>query len=272
MFNFTSAPLARVLGLRIVRGRWLNENEPAAVINEALARRDFSGSDPIGKRFRFRPDGPVLTIVGIVADLKFFKLDAIPEPEVYVPYSRSGLGLCCFVALIRTTSDPLALAPRIRTIVSQIDKTQVPDNMMTLEQALADSIAPRRLNLFLLGAFAIAALVLAVIGIYGVMAYSVTQRVHEIGVRIALGARRTEVIGMIVRDGMRVTLVAIGVGLVGALAVSSLMEGLLYGVQPRDPLTFVVAAVALTTTAVVACWAPALRAAHADPTTALRYE
>jgi putative ABC transport system permease protein len=272
LFNFTSASLARVLGLRIVRGRWMNENEPAAVINEALARRDFDGSDPIGKRFRFRPDAPALTIVGIAADLKFSKLDAMPEPEVYVPYSQSGLGLCCFVALIRTTGDPLALAPRIRTIVSAIDKTQVPDNVMSLEQALADSIAPRRLNLFLLGAFAIAALALAVIGIYGVMAYSVAQRVQEIGIRIALGARRVELIRMIVRDGIRVTLAAIGVGLVGALALSSLMEGLLYGVQPRDPLTFVIAAVALTATAVVACWAPALRAAYSDPTIALRYE
>jgi predicted permease len=272
LFNFTSAPLARVIGLRVVRGRWLNENEPAAVINEALARRDFSGSDPIGKRFRFMPDAPVLTIVGIVADLRYSKLDAMPEPEIYVPYARSGVGLCCFVALVRTTGDPLALAPRIRTLVSEIDKTQVPDNVMTLEHALADSIAPRRLNLFLLGAFAIAALALAVIGIYGVMAYSVTQRIHEIGIRIALGARRAEVIRMIVRQGMSVTLAAIVVGLIGALVLSTLMEGLLYGVEPRDPLTFLVAAVALTATAVVACWAPALRAAHADPTIALRYE
>jgi putative ABC transport system permease protein len=272
LFNVTSAPLARVMGLRSVRGRWMNENEPVAVINEALARRDFSGSDPIGQRFRFMPDGPVLTIVGVVADLRYSKLDATPEPEVYVPYARSGVGLCCFVALVRTTGDPLALAPRIRTLVSEIDKTQVPDNVMTLEQALADSIAPRRLNLFLLGAFAIAALVLAVIGIYGVMAYSVTQRIHEIGIRIALGARRAEVIRMIVRQGMSVTLAAIGVGLIGALALSSLMEGLLYGVEPRDPLTFAIAAVALTATAVVACWAPALKAAHADPTSTLRYE
>ena len=274
MLNSTSAPLARVMGLRIVRGRWMNENEPAAVINEALARRDFSGSDPIGRRFRLGPDAAVLTIVGIVADLRYSKLDAIPEPEVYVPYARSGnpFGLFAFIALIRTTGDPLALAPRIRKLVSEIDKTQVPDTVMTLEQALADSIAPRRLNLFLLGAFAIAALVLAVIGIYGVMAYFVTQRAHEIGIRIALGARRADVVSMIVRQGMRVTLAAIGVGLIGALALSSLMEGLLYGVQPRDPLTFAIAAVALTATAVVACWAPALRAARADPTVVLRYE
>jgi putative ABC transport system permease protein len=275
-YNLTSAPLARVMGLRIARGRWMNENEPGAVINEALARRDFSGSDPIGRRFRiFGPETPLLTVVGIVADLRYSKLDAMPEPEVYLAYARSTdrpFGLFGFTTLIRTTGDPLALAPRIRTLVSEIDKTQVPDNVMTLEQALADSIAPRRLNLFLLGAFAIAALVLAVIGIYGVMAYSVTQRVHEIGIRIALGAGRAEVIRMIVRQGMSVTLTAIVVGLIGALALSSLMEGLLYGVQPRDPLTFLVAAVALTATAVVACWAPALRAAHADPTIALRYE
>jgi len=223
----------------------------------------------------FGAGAPLLTVVGIVSDLRYSKLDAVPEPEVYLSYARSGsseFGLFGFTALIRTTGDPLALAPRIRTLVSEIDKTQVPDAVMTLEQALADSIAPRRLNLFLLGMFAIAALVLAVIGIYGVMAYSVTQRMHEIGIRIALGARRADVIRMIVRQGMRVTLVAVGVGLTGALALSRVIEGLLYGVQPRDPLTFVVAAVALTATAVVACWVPALRAARADPTIALRYE
>jgi len=276
MYNFTSAPLARVMGLRLVRGRWMTENERGAVINESLARQAFSGSDPIGRRFRmFGADAPLLTVVGIVADLRYSKLDAGPDTEVYLPYKRSGdfpFGLFGFTALIRTTGDPLALAPRMRNLVSGIDRTQAPDVVMTLEQALADSIAPRRLNLFLLGAFAIAALVLAVIGIYGVMAYSVTQRVHEIGIRIALGARRAEVIRMIVGQGMRVTLAAIGVGLIGALALSSLMEGLLYGVQPRDPWTFAIAAVALTVTAVAACWAPALRPAHADPTMALRYE
>jgi putative ABC transport system permease protein len=274
LINLTSGPLGRVMGLPIVRGRWMSENEREVVINESLARRHFSGSDPIGRRIRLvGPNFPALTVVGLVSDLRYSKLDALPEPEVYVSY-RTGdpFGVFGFFALIRTTGDPLALAPTIRTLVSQIDKTQVPDAVMTLEQALADSIAPRRLNLFLLGAFAIAALVLAMIGTYGVMAYSVTQRVHEIGIRIALGARRAEVIRMIVRQSMRVTIVALVVGLIGALALSSLMEGLLYGVQPRDPLTFAIAAVALTATAVVACWAPALRAAHADPTVALRYE
>ncbi len=274
MINVTSEGLPRVMGLRIVRGRWINDNERAVVINETLARRDFSGSDPIGRRIRLvAPQSPVLTIVGIVADLRYSKLDAMPEAEVYVPY-RSGdpFGLFGFFALIRTTGDPLALASSIRNLVSKIDRTQVPDAVMTLEQALADSIAPRRLNLFLLGTFAIAALVLAMIGTYGVMAYSVTQPVHEIGIRIALGAQRAEVIRMIVRQGVSVTLAAIGVGLIGALALSSIMEGLLYGVEPRDPLTFAIAAVALTATAVVACWAPALKAAQADPTIALRYE
>jgi putative ABC transport system permease protein len=272
--NVTSEALPRVMGLQIVRGRWMNDDERAVVINESLARRDFNGSDPLGRRIRLiGPHMPVLTIVGIVADLRYSKLDALPEAEVYVPY-RTGdpFGVFGFFALIRTTGEPLAVAPRIRKLVSEIDKTQVPDTVMTLEQALAESIAPRRLNLFLLGAFAIAALVLAVIGTYGVMAYSVTQRVHEIGIRIALGARRAEVIRMIVNQGISVTLAAVIVGLLGALALSSLMEGLLYGVQPRDPLTFAIAAVALAATAVVACWAPALKAAQADPTSALRYE
>jgi putative ABC transport system permease protein len=270
--NATSMALKQVMGFRIVRGRWFTDDEPAAVLNENLARRDFPGKDPIGLRFQLSEASAVLTIVGIVADVKYSKLDAPAGPEVYVPYRRTGDGLFGFTALIRATNDPLALAPAVRRLVADIDKTQVADELMTLDQALAASIAPRRLNLALFATFAAAALFLALIGIYGVMAYTVAQRIPEIGIRIALGAQRAEVVGMVLRQGMRVTLVGIIAGLIGALTLSGLMEGLLYEVQPTDPWTFAAVTAAVATTAFLACCVPALEAALVDPVITLRYE
>jgi putative ABC transport system permease protein len=216
--------------------------------------------------------GPPLTIVGIVADLKYSMLDAPPEPEVYVPYARVEDGLFDFTALVLGTADPRALAPGLRTVISGIDKTLFPADVIGLEQALAESIAPRRLNLVLFGAFAAAALFLALVGIYGVMAYSVTQRMHEIGVRMALGAQRSDVVRMVVRQGMRVTLAGIVAGIAGAIALTRLMESLLYEVQPTDPLTFAVVTAALAMTGFLACCLPGLEAALVDPVIALRNE
>jgi predicted permease len=256
----------------MVRGRWFTDAEPAAVLNESLARRDFPGRDPIGRRIRLSEGGPQLTIVGIAADLKYSALDAPAEPELFVPYVRVEDGLFDFTALVLTTTDPHALAPSLRTVVSDIDKTQVPSDVATLEEALAESIAPRRLNLVLFGTFAAAALFLAVVGIYGVMAYSVTQRMHEIGVRMALGAQRSDVVRMVVRQGMRVTLAGIVAGIAGAIALTRLMESLLYEVQPTDPLTFAVVTAALAMTGFLACCLPGLEAALVDPVIALRNE
>ena len=255
----------------MIRGRWLADNEPTAVINERLSRREFSGHDPIGRRIQVDENGPFLTIVGIVEDLRYTKLDAIPEPEVYVPYSQVE-GMFAFIALARTTRDPLELAPAIRSLMARVDPTQVLDEVMTLEQALAETIAPRRLNLFLLVSFAASALALALIGMYGLLTHWVTQRRQEIGVRLALGAQRREVVHMVVRRGMAIALAGIGAGVVGALALTRVMSSLLYDVAPRDPLTFTVVAAALATTALLACFVPAIRAARVDPAVALRYE
>ena len=272
MINSTSAALKQVMGFRLVRGRWFTDGEPAAVLNESLMRRDFSGRDPIGRRIRLSESGPPLTIVGIVADLKYSALDAPAEPEVYVPYARVEDGLFDFTVLVLGTTDPRALAPSLQTLISDIDKTQVPHELVSLEQALAESIAPRRLNLVLFGTFASAALFLALVGIYGVMAYSVTQRMHEIGVRMALGAQRTDVVRMVVRQGMRVTLAGIAAGIAGALMLTRLMESLLYEVQPTDPLTFAVVTAALATIGFCACCLPGLKAARVDPVITLRNE
>jgi putative ABC transport system permease protein len=259
------------MGVRMKRGQWLTDNEPTAVINERLARREFPGQDPIGRRIRLDASEPALTIVGIAADLRYARLDTAPEPEVYVPYSRVD-GMFGFTALVRTAGDPLALAPVIRPLVAGIDQTQIADDVMTLEGSLADSIAPRRWNLYLLGTFAASALVLAIIGLYGLMACWVTQRRQEIGVRMALGARRQEVVRLVVRQGMGIALIGLTVGVISAVALTRLMSSLLYGVSATDPATYAGIALLLAAVALLACYLPARRAMRVDPMVALRYE
>jgi putative ABC transport system permease protein len=269
--NSTSAALSRVLGLQITRGRWIADDERAVVLNERLARRDFPGQDPIGRRIRLDDGGPFLTIVGVAADVRYSRLDAVPEPEIYVPY-RQRDDTFGAVALIRTTSDPLELAPALRQLMQRIDKTVIPDEVMTLEQRLAETIAPRRWNLLMLGTFAASALALALIGIYGLMTYSVAQRRQEIGVRRALGAQRLDVLCMVVGQGMSIALAGIGVGVVSSVASTRVMSSLLYEVEPGDPQTFVIVTAAFATVALLACCVPAFTAADVDPATAIRYE
>ena len=269
--NSTSAALSRVLGLQITRGRWIADDERAVVLNERLARRDFPGQDPIGRRVRLDEGGPFLTIVGVAADVRYSRLDALPEPEIYIPYTQRDDTFGA-VALVRTTSDPLALAPAFRQLMERVDKTVIPDEVMTLEQRLAETIAPRRWNLLMLGTFAASALVLAVIGVYGLMTYSVAQRRQEIGVRRALGAQRVDVVRMVVRQGMSIALAGIGGGVVTSIALTRVMSSLLYEVEPSDPQTFVVVTAAFATVALVACCVPALKAADVEPAIAIRYE
>jgi putative ABC transport system permease protein len=272
VINATSAALKQVMGFRVVQGRWFKDGEAAAVLNEGLAHRDLPGRDPIGRRIRISENGPLLQIVGVVANMQYSQLDAPASPEVYVPYARLTDGLFGVTALIKTTNDPLAIAPSLRNAVSEIDRTQVPDDVMTLERALAESIAPRRLNLSLLATFAAAAVVMALIGSYGVMAYSVTQRVQEIAIRIALGAQPTDVVSLVMRQGLRAAVAGIVFGLIGAFALTRFMENLLYEVRPTDPLTFGVLTTALAMTGLAACGIPALRAARVDPAITLRAE
>jgi len=245
------------------------------VINESAAHRAFPGQDPLGKRLMLplppsRQPSPV-AIVGVVADLKYSRLDAHPEAEIYIPYAYA-LGLTSFSVVVRAGADPAALTPSLRQAVAGIDRTLPVFGVMTLEQALAESIAPQRFNLVLFGIFAASALSLALIGIYGVIAFSVTQRTHEIGVRLALGAQRREVVGMIVRQGMAIALSGIALGVAAALVLTRVMIGLLYDVAPTDPATFTAVTGLLATTALAACSAPALKAALVDPIVALRCE
>ena len=276
-FCTVSSGFNRVMGLHVVRGRWLTEHEaaPAIVINESMAHQLFGEGNAVGKQLGLGSNvddsATPASIVGVVTDLKYSRLDAPTEPEVYIPYQLSS-SLLGMTVMARTATDATAMAPAIRNAIANIDRTQPVAEVQTLEQALADSIAPRRFNLYLLAAFAASALLLALIGIYGVIAYAVAQRTHEIGVRMALGAQRGQVVRLVVREGMRLAAVGITVGLAAAFALTRLMASLLYDVKPTDPSTYAVVAAALAATALAACCKPALQAAWVDPARAIRQE
>lgn len=175
-------------------------------------------------------------------------------------------------AAVRVASNPAAVMPEIRKLVSSIDKNVPAYHLETLQSALADSIAPRRFNMFLLSSFAAAAVLLSLVGIYGIIAYLVAQRTREIGIRMALGARRLEVVGMVIRQGFTIIVAGVLTGLLAALALGRLMTSLLYGVRPNDLSTLLAVAAALMLIALLACWGPALKAARVDPIVALRHE
>jgi len=263
-----------MLGMPLVRGRWFNELDPPGllVINESLARRDFPDRDPIGVRIRSPYGGPdsLATIVGIVRDLKYARIDKDPAPEVF--FNHRDTSLFSIMLVMRTDGDPLAAAPAIRKALSTADPTQSFYSIRTMEDAIAETIAPRRFNLLLLGTFAIVALVLAVFGVYGVIAYAVAERTQEIGIRLALGAERARVVRMMVAQGMVSVTAGLVIGLASAYASARLIAGLLYGVPVHDVPTFAVATALLAAIAFIACAAPAMRAAFVDPVVALRAE
>jgi putative ABC transport system permease protein len=197
-------------------------------------------------------------------------LNQEPRPEYYLPHAQTPD--FSLTTVVRTTGDPFAIVGAVRNEVRSLDSELPVDRVKTLDQYLAESVAQPRFNTLLLALFAGTALILTVIGLYGVMAYSVAQRTREIGVRIALGAQTGDVLRLIVGQGMKLTLLGVIIGLVASLALTRLMKSLLYGVSPTDPLTFAGIALLLTVVALVACWAPARRAAKVDPMVALRYD
>lgn len=277
--NATSAGYAATMGLRVLKGRWITDSEPEAVvvINEALARRDFQAEDPIGRRLSLpslQPGGTLqpslATIVGVVSDVKYVQLDENPSPELYVPYRQHPLFR--FNLLARATADPSALVPGMRRMMAEIDATQPMFDVTTIEQALSDSVTPRRFNLILFTTLAAAAVMLALIGVYGVIAFIVSHRTQEIGVRLALGAERGAVVRMVIRQSLGMTIGGLVAGLAAAVALTRAIESLLYEVGPTDPATFTIVAIALTLAALAACAWPAMRAARVDPLTALRLE
>jgi putative ABC transport system permease protein len=264
------------LGAPLVAGREFNAQDTpqvpgVAIINEATARWAWPGEDPIGKRMKMGVETmPWLTVVGVVKDMRL-RLGLKPMAQVYLPYSQSpAFGPRDLV--LRTKSDPESLAPMVRREVWAIDKDQPVSNIRSMEGLLADSIERPRFNMLLLAIFSLIALVLAAIGIYGVMSYTVTQSTREIGIRMALGAQAGDVLKLVVGRGLLLTMIGVALGLAGAVALTRLMGTLLYGVTTTDPLTYIGVSVLLVIVANVACYLPARRAIRVDPMIALRYE
>ena len=278
-FRRASTGYFQAMGIPLLSGRLVTEqdianNTGAVLINDAMAKRFWPGEDPVGKRISTATSTghqtQWQTIVGVVGSVRHLGLDIEPRPEIYY-HTNTGPPFGP-VVVIRTTSDPKRLISIARAKVREIDRDVPISNVNTMEELVAQSVAQRRFGMFLLGAFAVLALVLAAIGIYGVVSYSVTQRTQEIGVRMALGANAVDVLKMVLRNGMSLALIGVGLGLAGAFALTRLMARLLFEVTPTDVTTFALVSVALTAVALLACYLPARRAMNVDPLEALRDE
>ena len=244
---------------------------PVAVVSEALARRYWPNGSALGQRIKLSGGPAVMrSIIGVVADVRHGGLHEAPRATVYVPHAQSPTGANAFV--IRTTGDPFAALAQVRAEFRSINPSMPLASTTTLESLLDDSLRERRFHLALLGAFAVVALLLAALGVYGVMSHATSERTHEIGVRMALGARGTDVLGMVMRQGATLAVAGALGGLLGAAAVTRLLRGMLYGVTPLDPLAYLGAGALLLAAATLACYLPARRASRLDPVRALRAE
>ena len=241
---------------------------PTAIINEAMARQYWPNEDPLGKRLRII-ESPWLTIVGVVGDVHHTGLNSKPNPEIYLSYLQEPSTV--LAVMMRTSVDPLQLGAAARQEISQIDK-ELPVTITTMDQIFSNSVSGQRFNALLLGIFASLALILASIGVFGVINYSVAQRTHEIGIRLALGAQRGDVFKLIVGHGLILALAGVTIGAIGAITLTRLMAGLLFGVSPTDITTFVSVSFIVIVVATFACYLPARRATKVDPLVALRYE
>jgi predicted permease len=265
------------LGIPLIRGRDLADSDTekshqVVLVNEAFARKYLGGRDPIGRHIvRLFTDNDDREIVGVIGDVRTQALDRTSDPVVVAPYTQSSIRW--MRAAVRTSLPrPLDLAPLLRSEVAAIDKDQPVSNPRTLEQVVSDSVGERRFQMFLLTLFGSVALVLAALGIYGVMAYSVAQRSREIGIRMALGAQSSQVLRMVVSGGLRLAIAGVAIGVVGAVAVTHALKAALYQVSATDPITFVAVSALLIGVAALASWAPARRAAKVDPMVPLRSE
>lgn len=271
----------RALGVPLRAGRSLTAEDntqasPVAVINQEMARRYWDDDDPVGKRFKFGPRASTaawLTVTGVVGDMRQAGLNAAPLPELYTPVTQAHVPWARprFI-FIRAAGDPMSLVAAVKSQIWAADKDQAICAVSTMEEIVADSLAARRFNLWLLGAFAALALVLASIGIYGVISYAVSQRRREIGLRMALGAGNRDILRLIVGHGLVLTLSGVATGLAASAVLTRLLSALLFDVSPTDPPTFAAVALLLTGVAVLACYLPARRATKVDPMVALRYE
>jgi putative ABC transport system permease protein len=271
-----SAEYFPALRIPLLEGRLFSERDHAGstrvvVINESLRRALFGKRSPLGHRIRFGDAlHPWVTVIGVVADMRNRALDQNVYAELFQPYAQAPSHWMTFV--IRGHADPSALAPSFRAAIQSVDSSQPLFNMELLKERLSNSLAQRRQRAILLGVFAAAALAIAAIGVYGVIAYSVARRRHEIGIRLALGARRQDILQMILGEGMRIALVAVPIGAAGAFALTRVLSSFLYGVEPTDPVTFALVCFVLIASAALASYLPARRASLGDPLIPLRQE
>jgi putative ABC transport system permease protein len=265
------------LGIPLLQGRNFNEHDvkgslPVAIINEAAARTAFAGEDPIGKYIlNIGPKSEKLQIVGVVGNVRHLGLHKAPRPEIYQPLGQA-IWPSVFVAIRTAAANPLTLLPSVQNAVWSVNKDVPLGNVRTMQDVIAGSVMQRKFTMLLLTLFAGLALVLAAIGLYGVISYSVSQRTREIGIRMALGAARRDVLNLIVRQGMLLTSAGVVVGILASLGVTRLLSNLLFGVSATDISTFVALSLLLALIALFACWLPARRASSVDPMIALRAE
>ncbi|MFL6227270.1 MAG: ABC transporter permease [Pyrinomonadaceae bacterium] len=277
-----SANYLQTVGLALREGRYLDEHDGAqsqfvVVVNEKMARQYWPGESAVGKRISFgmgKGTPPWRTIVGVVADVRDMGMDAPVKAEMYLPYSQvAGFnGFKPRDLVVRTEGDPLSLAAAVRREVHAVDPDEPVSNVATMAEQLSDETGTRGIGMVLLASFAGLALLLATIGIYGVLAYFVTQHVPEIGVRLALGAQPRDILALVLKQGMALALGGVAVGLAASFALTRLMSGLLFGVSATDPKTFALISLFIAAVALVACYIPARRAMRVDPMIALRYE
>jgi putative ABC transport system permease protein len=280
-FHSVSPDYFKTLGIALRRGRVFTAQDRAgaprvALINKAAAEKFFPGEDPIGKRVRpyvtprYETTEKFVEIVGVVADVPYGRLEEAIEPDLYVsslqPTDRTP------TLIVRSSVEAAALTAAVRREVRALDRNVPITAIQTMKERAAEVTSRTRFIAVVLGLFAGLALLMAGIGIYGVMAYSVSARTHEIGIRMALGAQTGDVLKQVVRQGMRLALTGLLIGLMASLALTRLMKGLLFGVNPTDPWTFSAITLLLASVALLACWIPARRATKVDPLVALRHE
>lgn len=271
-----SANYFRTLGIPIITGRTFTEQdrEPApavAIVNATFARKYFAGQSPLGKRVRFGDSGDDwITLIAVVGDSRNVGLHEPPTPLLYMPYHSFTLPFMAFA--IRSTAPTATISSLARTVITNADPELPVDKIQTLGDVLKESVAEPRFRTVLLGAFALMAVILAAVGVYGLISYSVTQRTREIGIRMALGAQARQVMLPVLREGLTLALAGIAIGLAGSVAISRVLKGFLFGIDATDPLTYCLVALLLLAVALTASYIPSRRALRVDPITALRAE
>jgi predicted permease len=276
-----SAEYLTTLGVPLIGGRHLDDRDrleapPAAVINQTMARRHWPDESAVGRRFKFGgPDTPWFTVVGVVGDVRQMGLDVPADPEFYLSVEQIPINVPFLWPkhlVVRTEGDPMALAAAVRTAVWEVDPNQPVSAIRSMEDVFDAELANRNTQMTLVGFFAVLALVLAAVGLYGVLSYAVTQRASEIGLRMALGAQRDSVVGTVVRSALLLAAIGLALGLVGAFGLTRLLTSFLFSVSPFDPATFAAVSALILLVAVLASYVPARRAAAVDPVSVLRRE